>query len=387
MLMLLFFYFLFVGLSASSLSSNSHQTSECKQTSLELVQTISVVFNPPIMFEGKQSWSLFKLFGTALKEECKLASSTKIYVDVSSNDTANPHTLQPEPSAYEKQTLLNGDYRKLALYDIKTVFANRYGVAKQLNVISQYKKDHTFWREQTPPLFATRFVSGYGVSQGGIVSRITNKLPKAIKIAYLDIIPWYLRIYLHTISITNQGVSIEPDVVYYKPAKDRSQPHQLELVLTLPAQSVTELRIDFDRSYLKWTEYPPDANHGVYVGSAVISVKLDVSTNVTKIPSQTTTPFETHQASSFYFIRIHTESLLVSLPTPDFSMPYNVICLVSTVVSLAFGPLHNLTTRRARIAIDDDTASTNFFSKLMCKLRRKKNIESEAQAEQSEESK
>ena len=27
-------------------------------------------------------------------------------------------------------------------------------------------------------------------------------------------------------------------------------------------------------------------------------------------------------------LRIYTETLLVSLPTPDFSMPYNVICLV-----------------------------------------------------------
>lgn len=46
------------------------------------------------------------------------------------------------------------------------------------------------------------------------------------------------------------------------------------------------------------------------------------------------------------FFRIYGEALLVNLPTPDFSMPYNVICLVCTVVALAFGPIHNLTTRR-----------------------------------------
>merc|ERR1712179_145641 len=40
-----------------------------------------------------------------------------------------------------------------------------------------------------------------------------------------------------------------------------------------------------------------------------------------------------------------TEILLVSLPTPDFSMPYNVICLACTVAALAFGPIHNITTK------------------------------------------
>lgn len=46
------------------------------------------------------------------------------------------------------------------------------------------------------------------------------------------------------------------------------------------------------------------------------------------------------------FKRLYTEVLLVYLPTPDFSMPYNVICLACTVVALAFGPLHNCTTKK-----------------------------------------
>lgn len=47
-----------------------------------------------------------------------------------------------------------------------------------------------------------------------------------------------------------------------------------------------------------------------------------------------------------FFTRLYTVSLLVSLPTPDFSMPYNVICLACTVIAIAFGSIHNLTTRR-----------------------------------------
>ena len=45
------------------------------------------------------------------------------------------------------------------------------------------------------------------------------------------------------------------------------------------------------------------------------------------------------------FVQLKTESLLVTLPTPDFSMPYNVICLTCTVIAIAFGSVYNLTTR------------------------------------------
>lgn len=43
--------------------------------------------------------------------------------------------------------------------------------------------------------------------------------------------------------------------------------------------------------------------------------------------------------------RIYTDTLLVSLPTPDFSMPYNVITLTCTVIALFFGSIFNLLIR------------------------------------------
>lgn len=67
-----------------------------------------------------------------------------------------------------------------------------------------------------------------------------------------------------------------------------------------------------------------------------------------------------------FFLRLHTESLLVILPTPDFSMPYNVICLACTVVAIAFGSIHNLTTRR--FVAKDPTKKTGLLSKIKSKL-------------------
>ena len=59
-----------------------------------------------------------------------------------------------------------------------------------------------------------------------------------------------------------------------------------------------------------------------------------------------TTCFNGHSFPSDTVLRVHTEALLVSLPTPDFSMPYNVICFVCTVIAIGFGSIFNLTTRR-----------------------------------------
>ena len=69
--------------------------------------------------------------------------------------------------------------------------------------------------------------------------------------------------------------------MHYEPGKARQRPHLLELVITLPAQSTTRVSWEFERALLKWTEYPPDANHGFYVPSAIISAELPTSRNYT----------------------------------------------------------------------------------------------------------
>ncbi len=73
--------------------------------------------------------------------------------------------------------------------------------------------------------------------------------------------------------------------VHYVPGRDREQSYQLELILRLPKKSITRLSIEFERALLKWTEYPPDANHGFYVNSAVISAVLPSAHKYTSTPS------------------------------------------------------------------------------------------------------
>ena len=70
----------------------------------------------------------------------------------------------------------------------------------------------------------------------------------------------------------------------YLPGKERKSPYYLEMVLRLPPQSVTKFSIEMDYSFLKWQEYPPDANHGFYMGSAVITALLPIARNYTALP-------------------------------------------------------------------------------------------------------
>lgn len=64
--------------------------------------------------------------------------------------------------------------------------------------------------------------------------------------------------------------------------------------------------------------------------------------------------------------------MIITLPTPDFSMPYNVICLACTVVALAFGPLHNITTKSLRLKLNEPGSNKNMFQKIKDKFFKRK---------------
>ncbi len=53
-------------------------------------------------------------------------------------------------------------------------------------------------------------------------------------------------------------------------------------------------------------------------------------------------------------VRLHSETVLIQLPLPDFSMPFNTLCLVCSVVAVLFGAVHKATTHLLfPVAADD----------------------------------
>uniref|UniRef100_A0A2K6Q5Q4 Phosphatidylinositol glycan anchor biosynthesis class T n=1 Tax=Rhinopithecus roxellana TaxID=61622 RepID=A0A2K6Q5Q4_RHIRO len=144
----------------------------------------------------------------------------------------------------------------------------------------------------------------------------------------------------------------ENGYIHYQPAQDRLQPHLLEMLIQLPANSVTKVSIQFERALLKWTEYTPDPNHGFYVSPSVLSALVPSVVAAKPVDWEESPLFNSLfpvSDGSNYFVRLYTEPLLVNLPTPDFSMPYNVICLTCTVVAVCYGSFYNLLTRTFHI--------------------------------------
>ncbi|MCJ1430874.1 Subunit of the glycosylphosphatidylinositol transamidase complex-like protein [Xylographa pallens] len=184
-----------------------------------------------------------------------------------------------------------------------------------------------------PPLYAERSITGHGQERGGVQTLLTNPSPDTpVEFVYLESLPWFMKPYLHTLKVLlpgegKQSSSIIKDI-YYRPSVDRYRGTQLEIRMLIPAASTVTLTYDFEKAILRYTEYPPDANRGFDVAPAVIRL-ISSASNTT--------------GDSMY---LRTTSLLLPLPTPDFSMPYNVIILTSTVMALAFGSIFNLLVRR-----------------------------------------
>lgn len=337
----------------------------CHETVLELRQTVSLVYDLIILGQESRDWSFRKLFGVGLAGSCPLASTSKIYVDCSTNGTSSVYTLTPDPT--ETINSNRGGYNTVfAVYDIK-----KTNIINMFSISSTHKGPRVYLLNSPPVLHATRYIVGYGQEHGGIVTKIHNNHWKDLDISLFENIPWFLPIYYHTLKISvNAGKQIlKPYAKHYIPGRDRNRPYALELLVTLPPRSITEVYIEFDYSFLKWQEYPPDANHGFYVGAAVITSLLPHTKNYTGIPIDGSTFSSSINASrDTYPVTLHTEILLVTLPTPDFSMPYNVICLACTVVALAFGPLHNHTTKRLQM-LDSCEESKGLLASLKLRLK------------------
>ena len=62
-----------------------------------------------------------------------------------------------------------------------------------------------------PLLHSHRYLTGYGQETGGITCQLYNNDPEnSIKVLYLETVTWFVRLYLHTLEVTNNVKLIEP---------------------------------------------------------------------------------------------------------------------------------------------------------------------------------
>ena len=281
----------------------------------------------PKPLEGEMEWSLSRIFGRPIKGSCSLGkedgkASDDILLEVPLSRTVevivDPHVLE------------GGRNDGLAGRELQRTYQIPQGKDFDLFLPHIHQFDQQAAALAQPPLYATRRITGYGAERGGMHSLLHNPHPYAQRMVYLESLPWFLRPYIHTLRVDGGKIA----KMYYTPLLDRQRGTHLELLIEVPAQSTVELSYDFEKAILRYTEYPPDANRGFDVPAAVIRV----------LPSQNSSSQEKESLGQGSYLR--TTSLLLPLPTPDFSMPYNVIILTSTVIALGFGSVFNLLVRR-----------------------------------------
>lgn len=264
--------------------------------------------------EGEMEWDLSRIFGRPIQGSCPVGTREHA-IDI----------VLEMPAERLVEAVAEGGLEIVAKTDMSRSYRLKDGQELDLRLPHQVLAEDSV-RGQ-PLLHAQRQMTGYGQERGGMHIFITNPHHQTQRVVYLESLPWFLRPYMHTLAIS--GATTEN--MYYTPAIDRKKGTHLELLLEIPALSTVEMTYEFEKAILRYTEYPPDANRGFDIPPAIIRV----------LPSNEDIAQGDDQGSY-----LRTTSLLLPLPTPDFSMPYNVIILTSTVIALGFGSIFNLLIRR-----------------------------------------
>lgn len=298
----------------------------------------------PLDTVSGQSWTLAEVFGRPISGSClAIDSDGKVTETLCLNV---PHQRDVYTSEGAKERKIEGGVSRC--FTLPT--SNPFEMVLPQQVL-----------ETTSPLiepflYASRSFTGHGQERGGVQTLLTNpSLNSSIEFVYFESLPWFMKPYLHTLTARISHHPSDTNIIksiYYRPALDRRRGTQLELVISVPAASTVVLTYDFDKAILRYTEYPPDANRGFDIAPAVIRLLSSPSNRSALLPAQP--------------VYLRTTSLLLPLPTPDFSMPYNVIILTSTVMALAFGSIFNLLVRRF---VGADEVEGYDFARIRAKVR------------------
>ncbi|RKP07960.1 GPI transamidase component PIG-T [Thamnocephalis sphaerospora] len=298
----------------------SNQLREIKQTAVSVLESVNV--------EGKQGrprWSMYNSLERRVPGACPVARNSTIVVEL-------PNNMEPLLTRTSTRMEVTDAAATTAIFDMIA------GADVGFHWENVRVFTGTLWLAFAHALtWGISILDGTG-DHGKLVLEVENRLATSVDATLFQTTPWYMKLFLHSMQATlvdaqHSSPQTASDAIVqqlYLPSADRRRPTALEMKLRLPAESKLRLIISFDKSFLKYTEYPPDANRGFDVGPAVLTVDAVA---------------EEANTSRIVGTRLYTEPFLLSLPTPDFSMPYNVITLTCTVVALFFGSMFNLLTR------------------------------------------
>ena len=128
----------------------------------------------------------------------------------------------------------------------------------------------------------------------------------------------------------------------------------LHLRLTLPARSTVVISLPFTKLTLKYTDHVPDAERGREIPASVLTL-LDIQGEEDQA-GDSTAAAGTRSPLRSSRRHVFGPKLLLDVPTPDFSMPYNVIIMTSTVMAVFFGSIQGRLIRRWGWVWKDESA-------------------------------
>lgn len=293
------------------------------------------------------TWNLETIFGRKLKNPA---------FDI--DDKTSMVVLRKCPGCSYELMHSGGSHKPGLIEDESSL---RYFIGRAEEIDFQFETQNSTLISATskPPLHISRSLSGYSLDHGGMRTVFHNpNADSAITFNYFETLPWYMRLFLNTLRVelkNGEVVSYAKERSYikkrlYRPSIDRARPSHLEFEIELPPLETISLSYEYDKSLLLYSEYPPDANHGYEIAPAVVIVFAD----------------------GLPIYEMRSTSSLLSLPTPDFSMPYNVIILTCTTMSLIFGSLFNLLTKKVVTEEEFEKLSSQSKLKKFIKALKKK---------------
>jgi len=293
-----------------------------KAEGVEVRLTFQTVSDPlRISWNKRRDWSLKSIFDRKIEKVCPVSESSQIRITL---PIEQPYNLTPKPVPTEDN------------------FHAIYNVTGPLNIDMRWQEAFEYLTGDVTPLTQLsiqRTLQSVSQYRGSLNVVIRNNAEHEIKTVYLETMPWMVNFFLHSLRIKSAGLPRDDLIseISYIPPVPHSRPTLFQSILTVPANSTIYLTMDVTKSFLGYTEHPPDAQRGWDLPPAVF-VPLN-SEGVGHEP-------------------IYTPVLLVDVATPDFSMPYNVIIMSSTLIAFIFGSVFNILTRRFSVERTEESGAS-----------------------------
>ena len=186
---------------------------------------------------------------------------------------------------------------------------------------------------------------------GRLILQVASRADYVQTVRIEQSLPSFLSLFAHSISVESSlPRALNDTVMSFVPSSRRppaDAPGLLSVQSSMAPGEVLTVSALVRKSWLHIEEHPPDANRGLEVpGMAVTAL-----------------------AEGRPLVKVYAAPVLVYVPLPDFSMPYNVITATSSVIAVFFGYVFNSLTRK--YVANDKTKGNTLMARLLAKLKRR----------------